>query len=388
MYVLSSISNTKEGTLNELAIANKIKKQLIDSTFIIPLHIDINLTYDNVNIELNRLNSINFKNSWADGLNDLVELLKEEKIFKTDNNYNIVNSLWQTVYIQNKHPLQNEELYYSNWFPIVEMPEFLRFHKFKYAVPKDFDLNSLPYPVIPFKDYIATFAYCYDFMEELPNTTTYNNNNTIELSIKGILDATDNSRLIQNREAKKIIVRLMCKSFDNSLQKKNISSYQMTNRTSFWIKKNILTNNKFDKVQLVGKQKEKNWHFGISGQAKLFPELCFAINSHIWFTSDGENLIESQSIQHSSRRKQGKNWWNNDWRDKILAFMKFLSDEENFIKLEVGSQEIIKVCTNPLMFKSNVSYIDPNIENLPNDELEFEAYHIDELSDESDNVEE
>ncbi|MDQ2752623.1 MAG: toll/interleukin-1 receptor domain-containing protein, partial [Bacteroidota bacterium] len=63
LFILSTASNYKDGTLKELAVAQKVKKQLADDQFIIPLHIDKALSYDDVNIELNRFNSINFKQS-------------------------------------------------------------------------------------------------------------------------------------------------------------------------------------------------------------------------------------------------------------------------------------------------------------------------------------
>ena len=65
LIVQSVMSNKRDGVLKELAVATKVKKQLNDETFIIPLAIDSNLSSDDINIELVRLNSIDFKSSWA-----------------------------------------------------------------------------------------------------------------------------------------------------------------------------------------------------------------------------------------------------------------------------------------------------------------------------------
>jgi hypothetical protein len=59
LIVLTKTSNQRPGVLNEIA-ALKVKKQLNDETFIIPLVIDENLFYDDINIELVRLNAIDF----------------------------------------------------------------------------------------------------------------------------------------------------------------------------------------------------------------------------------------------------------------------------------------------------------------------------------------
>lgn len=372
LVVLSKDSNNKDGVLKELAVAGKAKKALNDSMFIIPLHIDSRLSYDDINVELIRLNSINFKNSWADGLKSLLELLEEQNVSKSAPDFSKTNMLWQTVFLYDKHPLDKEEIYYSNWFPIVEFPQVLRFHNFKYLIPKDFNINSLQYPAVSYKNYLVTFAWCYDFMSEIPKSEKYNKDDSVEIPVSEILDGSYSNKFISNREAKNFIIQILNKSFDKSIKAKPVEAYSMSNKTSFWIKQGILEKDKFNKVQLIGKQKDKHWHFGISGNTKLFPEKYFVINSHIWFTSDGSTIIPEASIQHSSRRKQGKNWWNNDWRNKTMAFMQFLAEPDETIHLAVGSEEKVKFSMNPEMFKSPVTYTDPNFANLPDDEGDFD----------------
>lgn len=379
MFVLSAASNYKDGTLKELAVAQKVKKQLADDQFIIPLHIDKSLSYDDVNIELNRFNSINFKQSWSSGLAILLELLEEHNVPKENQNFQAVKELWNNVILRNKRVIEQKEIYTSNWFPIVELPAVLKFHKFRYAVPRDFNINSLPYAVVSYKDYLATFAWFDDFLNELPATATYQPSNSVQVLTEEILNGSYNNQFIYNREAKNIVVRLLNASFDKALKQKPVSVYEMSNKNSFWIKKGVLEKDKFNKIQLIGKQKEKQWHFGISGNVKMFPERCFVINAHIWFTSDGEQLLPEAGKQHSARRKQGKNWWNNDWRSKTLAFMQFLAEEDENIWLPLGSQEIGKISMQPLLFESNVTYADPNSENLPEDNYDSE----DDLDDET-----
>jgi len=253
------------------------------------------------------------------------------------------------------------------------MPKLLRFHYFKHFIPDDFVINSLPYPAFIYKKYyLATFAYCYDFMEELPRTDQYRKSQSIEMSVDEIINSTYTFTFIQNKIARNIIVHLLNMAFDKAMQNnKNISVYLMSNKMSYWIKKGVLEKDKYEKILLVGKQKEKHWHFGISGNAKLFPELSFTINSHIWFTSNGENLIPSPSIQHAARRRQGKSWWNNDWRNKNIAFMKYLSESDGAMQLPLGREELCRISNEAILFKSPLRYIDPNKDNLPSDDYDF-----------------
>ena len=80
LLVSSSYSNQREGVLKELAVAAKVKKHLKDDKFIIPLAIDEQLSYDDINIDIVRLNAIDFKMSWARGLKDILEAFEKQKV--------------------------------------------------------------------------------------------------------------------------------------------------------------------------------------------------------------------------------------------------------------------------------------------------------------------
>lgn len=379
LVVLSEKSNSREGVLNEVATAIKTKKSLNDNTFILPLTIDEKLAFDDINIELIRLNAIDFKKSWATGLQDLIKALEKENVVKNPPNPERSNTLYEQIFLQNHSVIEKEENYVSNWFPITEFPTELRFHLFGKMVPDGFDTRTLTYPAIPYKGYLCTFAYEYDFMHHLPKTETYNSSHTIRINTTSILDGSYNTDFISNGEAKRLIIQLTNKAFDLRLPSLNLNKYEMSNKVGFWFQKDQLNKNKYEKALLVGKQKDKNWHFGISASTKLYPLNVLSIASHIYFTEDGSKIIASKSIQHSARRKQGKGWYNTDWREKILSFMKYLGNSEETFFLEVGSEEKIFISTKPLEFTSKVSYIIPE-KNTLDEEVELaDMNKLDEL---------
>lgn len=56
----------------------------------------------------------------------------------------------------------------------------------------------------------------------------------------------------------------------------------MSNTSAYyWIEKGKLPKDKFAKVELVGKQQDKNWHFGISAAGKLYPFPVLMVSSRI-----------------------------------------------------------------------------------------------------------
>jgi len=387
LIILTGTSNQSQGVLNEIATALKVKKQLNEETFIIPLIIDENLSFDDINIELVRLNAIDFKNSWAKGMQELLTAFEKENIPKNNPDPEKSNLLYQQIFLQDKATIKKEEIYPSNWFPIMEFPKELRFHYFERSIPKDFDVRTLTFPAVLHKNYLCTFAYEYDFIHQLPKTETYRSANTIRIPVEDIFNGTHTTEFINSGEAQRLIIQLTNKAFELRMKDKEINEYQMSNKTGHWFKKDQLEKDKYDKVQLVGKQKDKNWHFGISAAAKLYPLQVLMVSSHIFFTTDGSTLIETKSIQHSARRRQGKNWWNDDWKTKLHAFIQYFNDENNMFYLEVGSEEKIWVATEPISFRSEVGYNIPNEKVLEEEAELSEIYDIDELDEIDESIE-
>lgn len=374
LIVSSSFSNQREGVLKELAVAAKVKKQLNDETFIIPLAIDEKLSYDDINIDIVRLNAIDFKKSWAIGLKDLLEALEKQNVPKNSPDPTKSNLLYQQIFLHNKSVIEKEEIYDSNWFSILSFPNELRFHDYDWRLPKDFDVRELTFPATRYKNYLCSFAWEYDFMQQLPKTETYDSSKTIRVLTSEILSGKYDTEFISNAECQRLIVQLVNKAFMLRMKEKGVREYKMSNKIGYWFEKGKLEKDKFNKVQLVGKLKDKNWHFGISGAGKLYPFAVLMISSHIYFTQDGKALIETPSIQHSARRRQGKNWWNDAWRSKLLAFVKYLSDDETSFYLEVGSEERVNVSNEPIKFIGKVSY------NIPDNNTLDEEVELAELS--------
>lgn len=383
LLVTSEIAIKRDGVLKEITVAEKVKKLLKDDNFIIPLMVDEKLSYDDLPPEIIRINAIDFKKSWATGLIDLLDALEKQLVHKNSPAPNKSNSLYQQIFLHNKTSIEKEEIYDSNWFSILSFPEELRFHAFEKLIPKGFDVQELTFPAIRFKNYLCTFAWEYDFVHHLPKTETYNSIHTIRILTKEILNGKFDPGFIGNYECQRLIVELLNKSFELKMKDKGVRKYQMANKVGFWLEKDKLEKNRFNKIQLVGKQKDKTWHFGISGAGKLYPFPVLMISSHIYFTQDGLNPIESKSIQHSARRKQGKNWWNDDWRNKLLSFVKYLSDDESSIYLEVGSEERIIISNKPLQFKGYTSYTIPERNTLLEEAELAEIYGLDTFEDET-----
>ena len=358
LVVLSEISNKSEGVLKEISVAEKVKKELNDDGFIIPLLIDDKLSYDDINIHLNRLNAIDFKNSWASGLHELTASFTRNNIPKSIDNYNASSEIYNNIFSKDKNIIIKDETYNSSWFPILSLPEYLYFHSI--------DINNfshvkenIPFSFFEYKNHVCTFSE--DIGSIFPNLELFEKSKKIAVPTSKILNRSYDTDFARNFECKKFMIRLLNNGFKRMMTNKNLRAYHLSNfKTGYWFEINQLEKNKFNKTLFVGKTKNYNWHFCISGLIKLIPFPILVLTSHIIFTEDGKNIIKSKPKQHKLRRKKGSTWYNNNWNDKLENFAKYLICDDDKIVIPVGAKENIIVLSSSIKFTGRVSYINPN----------------------------
>ena len=113
----------------------------------------------------------------------------------------------------------------------------------------------------------------------------------------------------------------------------------------------------------------------------LYPEPVFIVKSHGLASSDGINVWESKERLHTARRRWFKNWWNAEWRDRLLAAMTYLSGEKDFFEISLGTDVFISISSSPLVFLSPVTYINSR-DVIVETEIEDESLLVDDEYDE------
>ena len=129
----------------------------------------------------------------------------------------------------------------------------------------------------------------------------------------------------------------------------------MFNDTFYCFKDDIYNTSKNNLGRLTGKQGDRKWHFAVNGFSD-FVHNAFVIRSHVIFADSSDNLIKSRSIQQLYSGKQGKNWGNQHWKDKLSSAVEVLCGSDHKIKLRVGAKNFILIGGDPLIFQSTVSY--------------------------------
>lgn len=354
LLVQSVSSNSRDGVAKEIAVAQKVGKVRGDANFIIPLRIDNNLSYDDINVDLIRLNSIDFTNSWADGLKELMEALQKQKCPKSGEDI-VSHVILSRLTNELQSPIEGAEVYDSNWFPLSDLPETLHFF------PVQGRSEAFGWPCLSYKNYIVTFLekdHLPDFVKSQLNADLPE----YRLATKDYLRQDQKNDFIWSSTYRKLYIGVLAKVFDYSMRsRKGVSSRNMSKGVAFFYLQGVLDRDKVGRIQLVGKHKQYHWHFAISASIKQFPTALLQIRSHVVFSSDGKSLIHSDSIQHRARRSIGKAWWNKDWRARLLAFVKSLESVPGcgYFVLSEGIERPVRVSLTPMQFQSTVTYCEP-----------------------------
>jgi len=366
LYVLSRNSNSKDGPLAELTVARDVEKKLQLRDFIIPLHID-DLPHNEMHILLRRLNTIPFRKSWAAGLNQLVQKLRKQKVpTKRTFGPKAVNEWWKSHFSAETGIQRWREEILSNYFDLEGLPEAVYIHALTPGCARDDLAESLTYPAIVQGDSLIALAPADDFAAELGDGRIWSSHS---VKLEEFLPHQ------QNRNSVYTLLRL---AWEKMAESKGLKAHMMSSGKVFWLAKDQVLK---DRVAFsrpdgtrgyrslvgyssigktpAGEKRVRYWHYAVRPVPNPGAAPGFWIKSHVLFSDEGRNIWASPGRLHSARRSQCSDWWNDSWRDRLLATMNWLAGDTSEIQIPLGRDLCIRLSKFPTLFESPVSYIDP-----------------------------
>ena len=372
LYVLSRDSNDKQGPLQELSVALAVARQRGLHDFIIPLKID-DLPYQDINIQLNRLNAIDFSNGWAAGLSRLVEKLELDGVPKDPRfSPSSVAGWWSGGGGPGKSVLPSPEVYKSNWFPIEELPEIAYLHSVPaFADRRDF--WDLPFPYWEMGSIVFSFARAGEMNSYLKNGIRVGD--SFEVRPLDFLNGLDIPLVVDEQEARRAVVGLLRKGWRSLARSVGMCEHRLSNGIpSFYLPNDLVRGNRVGVTKagqrptwraLVGHRSrgrgvdgdplKRYWHFAVDVPVGLEPMLVYKLVPHILFSTDGKNILDDGNVQRY-RRSQGRDWWNAEWRDRTLGLMSWLAGGGSHVLIPLGPGASAKVNAFPVAFTSPVTY--------------------------------
>ena len=393
LFVASESSNQKQGTLQELAVASNVAKQISDPGFIIPLKID-GLPFADHNIQINRLIAVSFTNGWAEGLANLLRTLEQDEVPKASSvGPASVAAWWNTNRLNRQIVIRMPEILWTNWFPLREMPKQL----FAWHVsPRSDSAARFPYPTYRQGDWLFSFA---DAQALTGETLSPTGGRIVALS--DYLSCEPPMEMQLNHRSLKIAVaQLLRRGWESYAGGRGLPDYELSrSRRMFWFPDGIIggstvaflgVNGKASRrdvsgystrTKIGGEKYKRHWHYGLEAIPILYPSPALALKAHVVFTLDGKTIYGDAKSQHRCRRSQCKDWWNDKWRDLMLAAVTWLSQGEEVIRLPVAPEGPVME-SMPTRHVAEVGYHDEEVRSLPLQA--FTGYRGDDIEDSED----
>ena len=346
IFVVSkaSVNPSRTGTLNELSVADALKKQVKDDSFIIPVKIDAT-AFSEFPIQIHRLNAIDFSAGWGAKLAELLDTLECAGVPKADGDQHVEFERWHATmtHISTIVEAASEKVL-TNLLPITRMPSSISFYEYNgdnTRIAAVMKASDIPHGM--FNRHIISIAAMSEIQERLPPSFTLavRAHAPLDKFLDGAV--ADPSSPVKD-EARKMVTSLLRQHIESHLKRRGLKEFTTSTGSAFYFPSGLVQNDKVPYLAASGRRTNKNvvgrsernkvyWHLAMKVNVVLGPPLIVRLKPYICFSEDGTIAIDDAKRTSAIRRRFCKNWWNPHWRQLLEAFCTFLSDGKETIEI-------------------------------------------------------
>ena len=373
--VLSKLAITKRGVKDECGLAATIERSV--PGFVIPIRVD-DVKHGDFPISLHNKNSIDFANGWHRGLASLVETLEDAKAPKV--------AIPDPKRVRHWLPEQKDgaivrvdaqEQLDSSWLHIVSLPPTIENARILGTDRKIKETaENRVYPWFEHEDRIVGFAKAGDLVSLMAKS----------VMLQATKDAVDTGTFVESGstlgnervlkgEARKRVSNLVRQAWELALESKGFAFAQQAGGKTVFYATPELTGGRGRMLAYAdhdGRKRRKAlngrsetrgtfcWAYGVGIVPSLYYPWRVELRSVVVFTDDDGTIIEPKRA-HRLRRVFCRNWWNEQWRTLMRAFLWLLADGKQEIILPVGSNRNIVLSAAPIQFEAPVGLSDINV---------------------------
>lgn len=383
LYVLSKTSNLDcdRGFRKELHLADSEAKRHAANgrrDFLIPLAVD-DLNPSDYNIYVQQRNSIRFQDGWASGFPRLLKKLRRDDVPRQSpkKGSSALSEWWRQYRSATAGVERKPTNFLSNWFPINGVPEQVFLHKLESTDGRRIGRveSGMPHAVAQQGDFLLSFASAGELSGGLPPELSITA--TEPLPAAELSNGVAKSENLDSRTLKSQYISLLRQAWERWVATRAVGIYELSSerKCAYFLKPDDrdakgyfraadgrrtwkgLTGVSTRKSKMEpGVVRTRHWHFGLHANPKLYPVPVYYITSHVVFSTDGKDLWTDKGKMHRARRNQCKTWYNEAWRDRLLAAIGNVSEEQPQILLPVSPDKQVVVGTSPVTFGSKISF--------------------------------
>jgi hypothetical protein len=157
---------------------------------------------------------------------------------------------------------------------------------------------------------------------------------------------------IRRQDARNILANLIRQAWISHMQSRGLSSFELASGQLAWfLPDQLIAGNKVAFIDDAGKRRRKQlvgwsekrqiyWHAAFEARPVVGDIHRLVLRPHVIFTVDGKIPLFSKQRMHVLRRSFCKSWWNDRWRDLLIAFTQTIG-EDGEIRLGVGLTEFL-----------------------------------------------
>lgn len=365
--VVFSKNVSKLGVKKELAIGEVMRRNLGDPNFIIPVRID-DVAFSDAPPEFLRDHIIDGYPNWHDSLSELFETLDEAGVPKSATpDAGTLRAVVEAREEGRRFIIDRPEGALTNWFPI-KAPERIRYYRFE-GLQEQMKawLGGCRLPHVHTGRLAGTFADPPSFTEA--STFHQAMPTDYDVGFEDFITGRDLGPYAERSLATNDVVNLLRQHFDALAQSRGLLPVDFANGERGWFfPDDVLPTNKVVvdfpdgrriRRAMSGKFKRLRWHVCIVAKPRVWPTLVYRVHANVVLSVDGKTPLPGEKT-HIRRRRLTRSWWNNIWRDRLLAAMHHLANGAPAIVLKAG-EEAFEVALQPLIATVPVSYdaIDP-----------------------------
>lgn len=365
VFLVSRASVTKEGFLNELSVASGTERSESLSDFLIPCRLD-DLPHNDLPAQLHRRNAIEFSQGWPFGLGRLLTKLENDNVPRNEGVVQDVVSAWSKKFLGIQGGLnRSSEKLYSTWVAVSGLPSSIRIHRRNFG--QSTIRQNWSWPVVPFgSQLLLSFAPANELSDaHAPQEVVLEKDVSLDVFQEGGHEAL-RAKLSKN-DISNILVDLVQQGWARFCERRGLQPFELAGGRKCWYLPLPSTGiERYPFVDMLGRNRKKAligrsgkydvyWHLAVQANPVLGASPRLGMSLHVIFTSDGKTPLASARRMHQLRRGFCKNWWQWQWRDLLLVFLRWCACENGTFDLPVAGNRSVQISARPMMFEAPVT---------------------------------
>lgn len=366
--VISLVSKAavhKKGFKDEFSLALAVESADSLDDFVIPIRVD-DIKFSEFPAEIIRRNAIDFHGSWHQGLGKLIKKLEVDSTPRSSSPTEDALSEWSRALLGiDSGVIAEGENVVSNWLDILEMPKSICISKLRTGASAP-DLTGYQWPF----EMRGANGFGFDRIDlVLPNHFELLSEVDVSYFLEG-------GSILKRRDAQNVLVSLLRVACEKHLQRTGFVGAPLSNgRVGYFHK---IDGGGLKRTAFVGPtgisgsralggfspKKNVYWHYAPELYPFIEKQSRFSFTAHVVFSEDGETSIAEAARSHRLRRSFCKTWWQDRWRDLMLAYLSSMSDEEGQVTVKLSESRVFVFSKHPSVFSSPVSATDPGADNV------------------------